>query len=65
MLDAWRARDALLGREVRWAGGRGTAAGLDGAGRLVVRLPGGGRTELDAGEVHLVAGPATDAEAGA
>jgi BirA family biotin operon repressor/biotin-[acetyl-CoA-carboxylase] ligase len=53
VLDAWRARDALLGREVWWAGGHGTAAGLDGAGRLVVRLPGGGRTELDAGEVHL------------
>jgi BirA family biotin operon repressor/biotin-[acetyl-CoA-carboxylase] ligase len=55
VLEAWRARDALLGREVRWAGGHGTAAGLDGAGRLVVRLAGGGRTELDAGEVHLVA----------
>jgi BirA family biotin operon repressor/biotin-[acetyl-CoA-carboxylase] ligase len=64
VLDAWRARDALRGHEVRWAGGRGTAAGLDGAGRLVVRLPGGGRTELDAGEVHLVAAASADAEAG-
>jgi BirA family transcriptional regulator, biotin operon repressor / biotin---[acetyl-CoA-carboxylase] ligase len=65
VLDAWRARDALRGHEVRWAGGRGTAAGLDGAGRLVVRLPGGGRTELDAGEVHLVPAASADAEAGA
>ncbi|HYF28601.1 MAG TPA: biotin--[acetyl-CoA-carboxylase] ligase [Baekduia sp.] len=54
LLDAWRARDALLGRPVRWAGGEGTGAGVDGEGRLVVSLPGGGRTELDAGEVHLI-----------
>jgi BirA family biotin operon repressor/biotin-[acetyl-CoA-carboxylase] ligase len=53
LLDAWRARDALLGREITWAGGRGTARGIDGEGRLVVELPGGGRTALDAGEVHL------------
>jgi BirA family biotin operon repressor/biotin-[acetyl-CoA-carboxylase] ligase len=53
LLDAWRARDALLGREVHWSGGSGTAAGVDGSGRLVVELDGGGRTALDAGEVHL------------
>lgn len=53
LLDAWRARDVLRGREVRWAGGVGTAAGVDGEGRLVVELDGGGRTALDAGEVHL------------
>jgi BirA family biotin operon repressor/biotin-[acetyl-CoA-carboxylase] ligase len=53
LLDAWRARDALLGREVHWSGGTGTAAGVDGSGRLVVELDGGGRTALDAGEVHL------------
>ena len=29
------------------------AAGVDGCGRLIVQLAGGGRTELDAGEVHL------------
>ena len=46
LLDAWRARDALRGREVAWAGGRGTAAGVDGDGRLVVDLAGGGRTAL-------------------
>ena len=53
LLDAWRARDALVGRPVRWTAGSGTAAGIDGEGRLVVELAGGGRTALDAGEVHL------------
>ena len=53
LLHAWRARDALRGREIAWAGGRGRAAGVDGDGRLVVELPGGGRTALEAGEVHL------------
>jgi BirA family transcriptional regulator, biotin operon repressor / biotin---[acetyl-CoA-carboxylase] ligase len=53
LLDAWRARDALRGRQISWSGGAGTAAGIDGEGRLIVELPGGGRTALDAGEVHL------------
>jgi BirA family transcriptional regulator, biotin operon repressor / biotin---[acetyl-CoA-carboxylase] ligase len=53
LLDSYRARDALRGREVRWAAGHGRAAGIDGAGRLVVELPEGGRTALSAGEVHL------------
>ena len=53
VLDAWRARDALRGRPVRWNGGEGTAAGIDGDGRLVVDLADGGTTALDAGEVHL------------
>jgi BirA family biotin operon repressor/biotin-[acetyl-CoA-carboxylase] ligase len=53
LLDAWRARDALYGREVAWAGGQGRAAGIDGDGRLVVELADGGRTALEAGEVHL------------
>ncbi len=53
VLDAWRARDVLRGREVCWSGGSGVAAGVDGDGRLVVELDGGGRTALDAGEVHL------------
>jgi BirA family biotin operon repressor/biotin-[acetyl-CoA-carboxylase] ligase len=52
-LEAFRRLDALRGREVSWSGGRGVAAGIDGEGRLVVELPGGGRTELSAGEVHL------------
>jgi BirA family biotin operon repressor/biotin-[acetyl-CoA-carboxylase] ligase len=53
VLEAYRARDALRGREVSWATGRGRAAGIDGEGRLVVELPEGGRTALSAGEVHL------------
>jgi BirA family transcriptional regulator, biotin operon repressor / biotin---[acetyl-CoA-carboxylase] ligase len=52
-LAAWRSHDALLGREIAWAGGRGRARGIDGAGRLVVALAGGGQTTLGAGEVHL------------
>ncbi|HEY4824830.1 MAG TPA: biotin--[acetyl-CoA-carboxylase] ligase [Solirubrobacteraceae bacterium] len=52
-LDAWRARDALRGRTIAWSAGEGRAEGVDGAGRLVVELAGGGRTALDAGEVHL------------
>jgi BirA family transcriptional regulator, biotin operon repressor / biotin---[acetyl-CoA-carboxylase] ligase len=53
LLDAWRARDALRGRDVAWAEGAGRAAGIDGDGRLVVELADGGRTALEAGEVHL------------
>jgi BirA family biotin operon repressor/biotin-[acetyl-CoA-carboxylase] ligase len=58
LLAAWNARDALAGRDVTWAGGRGRAAGIDGDGRLVVDLPAGTRTTLDAGEVHLADGVA-------
>jgi BirA family transcriptional regulator, biotin operon repressor / biotin---[acetyl-CoA-carboxylase] ligase len=53
LLGAYRARDALRGREVTWAAGHGRAAGIDGTGRLIVELPEGGRTTLSAGEVHL------------
>jgi BirA family biotin operon repressor/biotin-[acetyl-CoA-carboxylase] ligase len=53
LLAAFRRRDALRGREVRWATGRGRAEGVDGEGRLVVALAEGGRTALSAGEVHL------------
>jgi BirA family transcriptional regulator, biotin operon repressor / biotin---[acetyl-CoA-carboxylase] ligase len=52
-LEAWRLRDALYGREVAWSSGRGRAEGIDGTGRLIVALSGGGHTTLDAGEVHL------------
>ncbi len=52
-LDAWRARDALRGREIAWSEGRGRAEGIDDAGRLLVRLLDGTRTALAAGEVHL------------
>src|SRR3954471_9084196 len=54
ILESWRARDALRGREVRWAAGTGRAAGVGGGGRLLVDVAGGGRTALDAGEVHLL-----------
>jgi BirA family transcriptional regulator, biotin operon repressor / biotin---[acetyl-CoA-carboxylase] ligase len=53
LLDAVRGRDALLGRPVRWSGGRGVGAGIDGSGRLVVDTE-SGTVALDAGEVHLV-----------
>jgi BirA family transcriptional regulator, biotin operon repressor / biotin---[acetyl-CoA-carboxylase] ligase len=56
VLDAWRARDALAGREVTWAEGaeRGVADGIDDEGRLlVVRAGDGERVALNAGEVHL------------
>jgi BirA family biotin operon repressor/biotin-[acetyl-CoA-carboxylase] ligase len=54
VLAAWRARDALLGRPVRWANGgeEGTAAGVDQTGALIVDTA-KGRVTLDAGEVHL------------
>jgi BirA family biotin operon repressor/biotin-[acetyl-CoA-carboxylase] ligase len=52
ILEAVRRRDALRGRPVSWTGGRGTAAGIDLHGRLVVETN-AGRTTLDSGEVHL------------
>jgi BirA family biotin operon repressor/biotin-[acetyl-CoA-carboxylase] ligase len=54
VLAAWRERDALLGKTVRWANGsnQGTAAGVDETGALIVETP-DGRVLLDAGEVHL------------
>jgi BirA family transcriptional regulator, biotin operon repressor / biotin---[acetyl-CoA-carboxylase] ligase len=52
-LDALRARDALHGRAVTWAGGTGVGAGIDGDGALLVRTPAGTLVALDAGEVHL------------
>jgi BirA family biotin operon repressor/biotin-[acetyl-CoA-carboxylase] ligase len=67
-LEAWRAHDALRGREIAWGscvpagstssgalqGGRGRAQGIDDAGRLLVALAGGGHASIDAGEVRLV-----------
>jgi BirA family biotin operon repressor/biotin-[acetyl-CoA-carboxylase] ligase len=52
VLAAWRARDALLGAEVAWNGGRGRAAGITDGGALRVETE-AGVVELDAGEVHL------------
>jgi BirA family transcriptional regulator, biotin operon repressor / biotin---[acetyl-CoA-carboxylase] ligase len=54
VLEAWRELDALLGREVTWSGGRGKAAGIDQAGRLLVNKTDSSESiALDAGEVHL------------
>jgi BirA family biotin operon repressor/biotin-[acetyl-CoA-carboxylase] ligase len=53
VLAAWRERDALLGVELEWSGGRGAGSGIDELGRLRVRTASGERT-LDAGEVHLL-----------
>jgi len=52
VLEAVRARDALLDRPVRWAGGEGRGAGIDAEGRLLVSTD-DGQIALDAGEVHL------------
>jgi BirA family biotin operon repressor/biotin-[acetyl-CoA-carboxylase] ligase len=56
-LEAWRERDALRGRPVAWDGGRGTAAGVDASGALLVDTA-RGRVTLTAGEVHLESPPA-------
>ena len=63
-MDAYRARDALAGREISWRAGRGTALGVADDGRLRVR-PDERREELllDAGEVHLGSGRRADAPA--
>jgi BirA family biotin operon repressor/biotin-[acetyl-CoA-carboxylase] ligase len=62
-LRAWSERDVLRGREIEWGAqghaspsSKGTAQGVDGAGRLVVALSEGGQTTLEAGEVHLASG---------
>lgn len=52
-LEAWRARDALLDREVSWSAGHGRAQGIDGEGRLVIALADGGHTAIGSGEVHV------------
>jgi BirA family biotin operon repressor/biotin-[acetyl-CoA-carboxylase] ligase len=52
VLEAVRARDALLGRPVRWSAGEGSGAGIDDDGRLLVRTS-DGPVSLEAGEVHL------------
>jgi len=53
VLAAWRARDALRGREISWDGGSGVADGIEDSGDLVVVAAGGDRVVLGAGEVHL------------
>jgi BirA family biotin operon repressor/biotin-[acetyl-CoA-carboxylase] ligase len=53
VLQEWRERDALLGREVQWENGTGVADGIDERGYLLVRLADGDRVALGAGDVHL------------
>jgi BirA family biotin operon repressor/biotin-[acetyl-CoA-carboxylase] ligase len=53
--DAGRPAGRAASGEV--SGGRGRAEGIDGAGRLLVRLADGHRTSLDAGEVRLANPP--------
>lgn len=52
VLEEWRRRDALLGSEIHWNGGMGTAAGIAGDGSLLVDTD-SGQVALAAGEVHL------------
>jgi BirA family transcriptional regulator, biotin operon repressor / biotin---[acetyl-CoA-carboxylase] ligase len=60
VLASYRERDALHGEQITWNDGRGTAAGIDDAGRLLVTGDDGAQIALDAGEVAQVrgAGPA-------
>jgi BirA family biotin operon repressor/biotin-[acetyl-CoA-carboxylase] ligase len=58
VLAAYRTRDALAGRQVRWEGGggeggEGVADGIDEKGNLEVVTAGGDRVSLGAGEVQL------------
>lgn len=57
IINAWRDRDALIGRRIGWGEGgdarEGTAEGVDNTGNLVVECDDGSRLTLSAGEVHL------------
>ncbi|HEX6206042.1 MAG TPA: biotin--[acetyl-CoA-carboxylase] ligase [Solirubrobacterales bacterium] len=53
VLEEWRQRDALRGREIAWEKGSGVADGIDDRGYLVVITAGGDRIAVGAGEVHL------------
>lgn len=62
VLEEFRRRDALRGREISWQGGpdaigrRGVADGIDEKGNLVVRGESGESVALGSGEVHLTLG---------
>ncbi len=53
VLEEFRRRDGLAGREISWDGGAGTASGIDESGHLLVELDDGTSRALGAGEVHL------------
>ena len=53
VVAALGSRDALVGKEIRWEGGHGTAAGIAEDGSLRVRTADGAEVLLDGGEVHL------------
>ena len=58
VLEEYRRRDALAGREIRWEGsgvadGTGLVRGVDESGNLLVEPPDGERLALGSGEVHL------------
>jgi BirA family biotin operon repressor/biotin-[acetyl-CoA-carboxylase] ligase len=59
LVEEFRRRDALAGREISWEGGSseagrtGVADGIDERGNLLVRTPGGEVVSLGSGEVHL------------
>ena len=53
VLQEWRRRDGLRGREISWDDGSGIADGIDDRGNLVVALTGGGRAVLGSGEVQI------------
>jgi BirA family biotin operon repressor/biotin-[acetyl-CoA-carboxylase] ligase len=57
LLSAYRERDGLYGKRIRWSAGEarlaGEARGIDERGMLVVFSDSGERLTLDAGEVHL------------
>jgi BirA family biotin operon repressor/biotin-[acetyl-CoA-carboxylase] ligase len=55
VLEEWRRRDGLRGREISWDEGKssGVADGIDDRGNLVVALAAGGRAVLGSGEVQI------------
>jgi len=57
-MDAYRDRDTLAGREIRWGSPerRGNALGIADDGRLRVKPENGDEELLDAGEVHIGSG---------
>ncbi|EYB67130.1 bifunctional biotin operon repressor/biotin--acetyl-CoA-carboxylase ligase BirA [Deinococcus phoenicis] len=67
VLDAWRAVNVTLGREVRVSTPRGdltgTALDLDAQGSLLIRTPEGSVVTAHAGDVHLIGSLAPSAPA--